>query len=263
MIIEQNSLLFDPAKRKRFFGSNIDLLTMDETLATVEKIIAGGIPTQHCVVNVAKLVNMRKNPELMEMVNSCALVNVDGQGIVLGARLLGTRVPERVTGIDIFMNLMRIADKAAYGVYFFGAKDHVVKQVVQKFSYQYPHMVVAGYRDGYYKPEEEKSIVESIRRSGADILVVAMGSPAKEYFMNRNLHELNVPFVMGVGGSFDIVAGVTQRAPVWAQKAGLEWFFRMMNEPRRMIARYMTSNLQFLGLLIKAKFLGKKRYDCS
>ena len=124
-------------------------------------------------------------------------------------------------------------------------------------------MVVAGSRNGYYEPEEERDIVEDIHDSNADILVVAMSSPAKEYFMNRNLHALNVPFVMGLGGSFDIVAGVTERAPLWAQKAGLEWLFRMLNEPRRMFSRYMTSNFQFLIMLVKAMFLGKKRYDCS
>ena len=132
--LEESVQLFEPSKRKRFFGSNIDLLTMDETLAAVEKIIEGGVPTQHCVVNVAKLVTMRRNPELMAMVNSCGLVNVDGQGVVLGARLLGTRIPERVTGIDIFLNLMKIADEAGYRVYFFGAREAVVKDVVRKFS---------------------------------------------------------------------------------------------------------------------------------
>ena len=161
------------------------------------------------------------------------------------------------------MNLMKLADQKEYKAYFFGAREWVVKKVIDNFSQDYPRMIVAGYRHGYYEPAEEERIVEDIRASGADMLFVAMSSPAKELFLSKYLERLNIPFVMGVGGSFDIAAGMTQRAPMWMQKAGLEWFFRLLNEPRRMLWRYLTSNLAFLGMLLKALVLGKKKYDCS
>ena len=249
--------------RRRFFGSEVDLLTMDETILSVEQIIERAVPTQHVVINVSKLMMMQRDPKLMEIINSCPVINADGQGIVWGARWMGIPVPERVAGIDLFIKLIERAAQKGYRLYFFGAEQVVVERVVEIFKGQYPSLQVAGWRNGYYKPEEEDEIVEQIRESRADILFVAMSSPMKEFFLKRNLSVMNVPFVMGVGGSFDVVAGKTKRAPLWMQKAGMEWLYRLLCEPSRMFKRYISSNFSFLWLLIKAKLFGKDRYGCS
>ncbi len=252
-----------PEKRKLFFGSYVDALTMPETLETVETIIEDRVPTQHVVINVAKLVIMQKDEKLRDIVNTCSLINADGQGIVWGAKMLGIRIPERVAGIDLFMNLMALADKKKYRVFFLGAHEEVVQKVVEIFSERYPSMVVAGYQNGYFRRENEEQVVEKIRQSEADMLFVAMSSPQKEYFLNKYTEAMQVPFVMGVGGSFDVVAGVTRRAPIWMQRVGLEWLYRIICEPRRMTPRYLSTNTAFFLMMVKALLFGKKKYGCS
>ncbi len=247
-------------KRIHFFNAWLDPLTMEETLRRVQDIIQERKPEQHVVINVAKLVLMQKNKELRDIVNSCGLINADGQGIVWGARLLGLQIPERVTGIDLFMNIVKLADRKNYKVYFLGAKETTVKRVVDILSSDAPGLQAAGCRNGYFSAEEEKGVAEAIRDSGADILFVAMSSPKKEFFLKKYLDLMQVPFTMGVGGSFDVVAGETLRAPLWMQQAGLEWFFRFLNEPGRMWKRYLVTNAIFFGMLLKALISGKGKY---
>jgi N-acetylglucosaminyldiphosphoundecaprenol N-acetyl-beta-D-mannosaminyltransferase len=245
-------------KRVSVFGANIDPLTMQETLISVEKIIQRRKPNQHVVVNVAKLVMMQKDKSVRNIVNSCALINADGQGVVWGAKLIGVKVPERVAGIDLFTHLVELASEKGYKPYFLGAREEVLNKVVSTFESKYSKLQIAGKRNGYFSGDEEKEIVESIRSSNADILFVAMSSPHKEIFLNKYLEDLGVPFVMGVGGSFDVVSGVTKRAPMWMQKFGMEWFFRFMCEPRRMWKRYLVTNTIFLGMILKVLVTGKK-----
>ncbi len=245
-------------KRVNVFGANIDPLTMQETLISVEKIIQRRKPNQHVVVNVAKLVMMRKDKSVRNIVNSCALINADGQGVVWGARLIGVKVPERVAGIDLFTHLVALASEKGYKPYFLGAREEVLNKVISTFESKYSKLQIAGKRNGYFSGDEEREVVESIRNSNADILFVAMSSPQKEIFLNKYLEDLGVPFVMGVGGSFDVVSGVTKRAPMWMQKFGLEWFFRFMCEPRRMWKRYLVTNTIFLGMILKVLVAGKK-----
>ena len=241
-----------------FFGATIDPLTMSETLVKAEDIIRDRKPVQHVVVNVAKLVMMRKDQGLRDIVNACGLINADGQGIVWGAKLLGIGIPERVAGIDLFQNIVRMAAERNYKLYFLGAKDEVVKRTVDRFQSQYPHLQVAGFRNGYFNEEEEAGIIEDIRESRADVLFVAMSSPKKEVFICKYLEQMAVPFVMGVGGSFDVVAGVTKRAPEWMQKMGMEWFYRFLCEPKRMWKRYLVTNTVYLGMILKALVTGKR-----
>ena len=244
--------------RIKFFGADVDAITMQETLERVDAIIKARCSTQHVVVNVAKLVMMQTDETLRDIVNSCGLINADGQGIVWGARLLGLNIPERVAGIDLMNNLVERAAQRGYRVYLLGAEKAIVSKVVAIWQGKYPALQIAGYRDGYFSASDEASLVSQIRETKADILFVAMGSPKKEIFLNKYVNELAVPFVMGVGGSFDVVAGKTQRAPVWMQKAGLEWFYRFLCEPRRMWKRYFTTNFIFLGMIVKALLCGKK-----
>lgn len=240
-------------RRISFFSAQLDPLTMAETLAHIDQVIAQRTPVQHVVVNVAKLVTMEKDPELRNAVNGCGLINADGTGIVWGARFLGLPVPERVAGIDLMENLIRLAAEKNYGIYFLGATKDIVEKVASHYKTLYPALPVKGYRDGYFKEDEEASVVNAIRKSGADILFVAISSPKKELFLNKHLRHLNVSFAMGVGGSFDVVAGKVKRAPRWMQQSGLEWFYRLLQEPRRMWRRYLTTNLKYAGMLAGAK----------
>ena len=261
MFYALNSCLHvDISARAEFFGVGLDLLTVEETLSRIEEIILARKPVQHVVINVAKLVMLQKDAQLKEIINKCGLVNVDGQGVVWGARILGLRIPERVAGIDLMLRLVKLSSTKGYSIYLLGATQEVIDTVVRIWHRAYPTLLIAGYRNGYFGENEEAEVVSNIRDSKADILFVAMSSPKKEIFLNKYHNEFGVPFLMGVGGSFDVVAGKTKRAPVWMQSAGLEWFYRLMCEPKRMWKRYLTTNLVYVAMLIKA-FI-RKDYRC-
>ena len=236
----------------KFFGAPMHLLSMGQTVDIIDTRIAAKQFTQHVVVNVAKIVHMQSDAELAASVSACDIVNVDGMGVVWGARFLGLNVPERVSGVDLFDQLLALSGKRGYPVFFLGATDEVVNRVVQVVRGKYGDLDVAGFHHGYFWDDEE-TVVREIRASGARLLFVAITSPKKENFINRWKDQLGVDFVMGVGGTFDVVAGKVQRAPVWMQKYGLEWFFRVMQEPGRMWKRYLTTNSQFAWLLAKEK----------
>lgn len=233
-----------------FFNQCIHPWTMLKTIEVISKRINAGKFTQHVVVNVAKLVNMRKNPELRRSVAECDIINVDGMGVVWGARLCGHDIPERVAGIDLLLQLLEVAKKESIPVYFLGARQQVIEKLVQTVKKRFPGLPVAGYHHGYFW-DNEKAVVDEIAASGARMLFVAISSPKKENFINTWKDRLGVSFVMGVGGSFDVVAGFTRRAPLWMQKAGLEWFYRFLQEPRRMWKRYLVTNSIFAWMLVK------------
>ncbi|PPI81938.1 glycosyltransferase [Marinobacter flavimaris] len=245
-------------RRIDILGSPVDVATMDETVGVIDEALANARFTQHVVVNVAKLVNMRKDPELDASVRECDIINIDGMGVVLGARALGHNVPERVAGIDLFHELLAMSEQKGYSVFLLGAKDEVVSETARRVQQQYPDLKLAGYHHGYFWDDEE-AMVERIRASGAQLLFVAITSPKKENFINKWRDRLGVTFVMGVGGTFDVVAGKVQRAPVWMQKAGLEWFYRVLQEPGRMWKRYLVTNSVFAWLLLREKLRFRRK----
>ncbi len=240
-------------KRIEFLKAPMDIATMQETVSFIESRIEQKQFLQHVVVNVAKIVNMQKDPVLAESVKACEVINIDGMGVVFGARFLGHEVPERVAGVDLFHELLAMSAKRDFPVFLLGATEEVVSKTVSKVKAQNPNLNIAGYNDGYFWDDEE-AVVTKIRESGAKLLFVAITSPKKENFINKWQDKLGVDFVMGVGGTFDVVAGKVKRAPQWMQKAGLEWLYRVIQEPGRMWKRYLVTNSKFAYLLIKDKF---------
>ncbi|MBF6617150.1 MAG: WecB/TagA/CpsF family glycosyltransferase [Candidimonas sp.] len=238
--------------RIEVLGCPMDVASMGETVEVVRAAVAEERFTQHVVVNVAKLVLMREDATLNESVRSCDIINIDGMGVVLGARLLGHNVPERVAGVDLFHQLLAMSEASTFSVYLLGAKDDVVSCAAEKLQAQYPQLNIAGFHHGYFW-DDEAAMVEKIRASGAQLLFVAITSPKKENFINRWRDQLGVTFVMGVGGTFDVVAGKVKRAPGWMQAYGLEWLYRVIQEPGRMWKRYLTTNSKFACLLLLEK----------
>jgi N-acetylglucosaminyldiphosphoundecaprenol N-acetyl-beta-D-mannosaminyltransferase len=233
-------------------GCRIDNLSMEETLGRIEDFIRSGKPHQHVVVNVDKLVKASRDEGLRRIINDCALVNADGMPVVWASRLLGKPLKERVTGVDLFEALMRRAGERGWRVFLLGARREVVAQVAETYRRRYPPLVIAGWRDGYWQGEaEEAEVAAQVRASGADLLFVAIGSPKKEQFLGRWQATMRIPFAMGVGGTFDVAIGRVKRAPRWMQRAGLEWFYRFLQEPRRMFRRYFIEDMAFLWLLLK------------
>lgn len=225
-------------------------VTMSETVKTILDRIDGGLFTQHAVVNVAKLVNMQNDLKLHNAVTSSDIINIDGMGLVIGMRLLGNKIPERVAGIDLFLELLQAAEQRQYPVFFLGAKENVLAEMLARLKQKHPNLKIAGYNHGYFW-DDEQGVVRKIKNSGASLLFIAISSPKKEIFINRWKDEFGVCFVMGVGGSFDVLAGRVKRAPVFMQKIGLEWFYRFLQEPRRMWKRYLVTNTKFIWMLLK------------
>lgn len=235
-------------------NTHIHNLSMEETLEIIDSTISKGEQLHHVVVNAGKIVAMQTDLQLRQSVNESDLINADGQAVVWASKILKKPLKERVAGIDLMVNLVALAAKKKYKVFFFGAKEEVVKEVVNKYSNQYSSDIVAGYRNGYFKKEEEKEIAREIADSGANILFVAISSPTKENFLYENKELLKkVNFVMGVGGSFDVVSGKVKRAPLWMQNYGLEWFYRFAQEPKRMWKRYLVGNSKFMFLVLKER----------
>ena len=232
----------------------IDNLNMQETLQVINDTIDSGAQLHHVVINAAKMVAMQTDLKLRQSVNSCDLINADGQSVVWASRILGQPLKERVAGIDLMENLVELAYKKNYKILFFGAKEEVVSRVVNNYKIKYSKDIIAGYRNGYFKKEDEVDIAKQISDSGADILFVAISSPTKENFLYDNKETLRgVNFIMGVGGSFDVVSGLVKRAPLWMQKIGMEWFYRFVQEPKRMWKRYLIGNIKFIWMVFKAR----------
>jgi N-acetylglucosaminyldiphosphoundecaprenol N-acetyl-beta-D-mannosaminyltransferase len=244
--------------RIELFGVPMDAIGMDQTIAEIDRRISAGEFTQHVVVNVAKLVQMQNDKRLAAAVTSCDLINIDGAGVVFGGRILGRPIPERVAGIDLFQRLLAYAEDAGRPVYLLGAAPAVIERTVAAIRTAHPRLRIAGHHHGYFW-EEEARVVQAIRASGAELLFVGIGSPLKEQFIARWREALGVRFAMGVGGSFDVIAGKVRRAPRWMQRMGLEWLFRVLQEPRRMWKRYLVTNSIFLKMVLAEKLRGGGR----
>lgn len=239
-----------------FCDCRMHSVTMEETLVNIKDRIKKNLFTQHVVVNVAKLVNMQKDPILKESVEACDIINIDGMGVVVGARYSGFDVPERVAGVDLFHELMDMSESEGFPVFLLGATNEVVTETAKRVQNKHPDLRIAGYHHGYFW-DDEQAVVNKIKNSGARLLFVAITSPKKENFINKWKDQLGVEFVMGVGGTFDVVAGKVSRAPLWIQKYGMEWLYRVIQEPRRMWKRYLVTNTKFALMLLKNKLTKK------
>ncbi len=235
-----------------FLEAPMHLVTMEETLSLASEAMEKGISLHHTVVNVAKIVTMQTNAELRQDVAEADLINIDGAGVVWGANLLGLNVPERVSGVDIMTKLFSVCENMGFRPFLLGAEKEVLESVCERLAYEHPNLQIAGAQHGYFGPEEEEEIIQNINACGADCLFVAMPTPRKERFLRRHRHALVPRFIMGVGGSFDVYAGKVKRAPRIVQKLGLEWLYRVMQEPRRLWRRYFTTNSRYALLLWRA-----------
>lgn len=245
-------------KKIKIFDCNMDIASIEETVAEIDKAICTNGFIQHGVVNAAKLVNMQSNSSLHRSVSACHIVNIDGMGVVWAGRMLGHEIPERVAGIDLFCKLLSLSVEKNYPVFFLGAKSNILDKAINKILNEFKGIKIAGYHHGYFW-EDERYVVELIRQSGAKLLFVAITSPKKEDFINKWCNELGVNFVMGVGGTFDVVSGAVSRAPKWMQAIGLEWLHRLLQEPRRMWKRYLITNSKFIFMLLREWIALKNR----
>lgn len=219
--------------RIEVFDLPIDNLTKKEAVGYIDKLLKDGSPHFGVAINPEKALKAYKDTELMNILNASSLNFVDGVGIIFLAKLIkGIRIKERVTGIDLFSEVLKLAEEKHYKVFFLGTKESSLRKAVENIKRLYPKLEISGFQNGYF--DDEESVVRKIRESSSDILFVGMGSPKQEKFIFRNLNNLNIKFAMGVGGTFNVYANEFKRAPRLIQNLGLEWLYRFILDPKRL-----------------------------
>lgn len=245
-------------ERIQLLGITIDPLTMRETVETVEQYVIQHRPLHLMGVNADKINQCHTDEKIKKIVNESGIINADGASVVLASKFLGTPVPERVAGIDLMQNLLELSNQKGYSVYFFGAKEEVLQDMLKIFKQRYPDLNVVGCRNGYFSSEDEEKIQEDVKESKPNFVFVGITSPKKEYIIQSFMDNgINAVF-MGVGGSFDVLSGHIKRAPLWMQKLNLEWLFRVANEPKRLFKRYFVGNVTFIKRVLDEKRKSKK-----
>jgi len=214
-------------------GIGIDNVTMGEAVERLSEFIERDAYSMVFTPNSEMIIEAVKDRDFEEVLNNGQLVIPDGIGVVIASKFYGTPLKERVTGVDLTMKLMELANEKGKGVYLLGGKEGVADEAAIKLKEKYDGLVISGTRNGYFAEDEEEAIEDEINRSGAEILLIALGAPKQEKFIYRHRDKLRVRIAMGVGGSIDILAGRAKRAPEFYRKAGLEWFYRLMKEPWR------------------------------
>lgn len=237
--------------RVSIMGAPVDPWTMEQTLEATDVLIKDGRFAHLIGVNADKLLQMRDDPEMDACVRRCEVVNADGASMVMAAKKLGVELPGRVAGIDLMWELCALAEREGHRVYLLGAKAEVVKKTAEVLSERYPGLTIAGYRDGYFRDSDFDMVISEVEKTKPSIVFVGITSPKKERLIER-FRELGAKGAfVGVGGSFDVVSGNIPRAPIWMQRANLEWLFRMIQEPKRLVKRYVVGNIRFYLLLRK------------
>jgi N-acetylglucosaminyldiphosphoundecaprenol N-acetyl-beta-D-mannosaminyltransferase len=240
------------------FNIKIHPLRKNDFIQYIENSISNNARLVQSGVNAASIVELKNNKLLIDAYNNSDLINIDGMSMVWALRFLGFTVPERVACPDLAMGIMDMAQKNSYKLFMFGAEESNLKAAVKNVRKTFPKLLVAGYRNGFFNPEDEARIVEMINSAHSDILFMGMPSPRKEFFVEKYKDQLNVKYILGVGGFFDILSGSINRAPIWMQNMGLEWFYRLIKEPKRMWRRYLIGNTTFIKLVLLEKIRRKK-----
>ncbi|PKM42109.1 MAG: glycosyltransferase [Firmicutes bacterium HGW-Firmicutes-8] len=231
-------------------GVEIDNLSLEEVLGAVDRYLKKGDPSLIVTANPEIIMLAREDASFRACLDEAQTVVADGIGIIIASRLLGTPLKQRVAGIDLVTALFEQAAKKKYRFYFVGAKPGVAERAAANIKDSYPGIEIVGIQHGYF--QEDAAIIEDIAQKKPDILLVALGMGKQEKWIKKRIQKIGVPVSIGVGGSFDVFAGEARRAPVWMQKAGLEWLYRLLKQPSR-IGRMMKLPVFLLAVLASKK----------
>lgn len=220
-------------KKVTILGVPVDAITMGEAVARIDGFIEKRTPVLVATANAEMLMRATHDGALRRILQGAAMVTPDGAGTVWAAHHLGYAMPERVAGYDMVQELMREAPAKRRRIFFFGSAPGVADKAKKKAEQLYPGIEIVGTRNGFFTAADEPAIIEEIKAAHPDILLAALGVPKQEKWLAKHLGELGVPVAIGVGGTFDVMAGVMKRAPRWMQRANLEWLFRGMMQPKR------------------------------
>ena len=242
----------------KIFKIRIHPLSKAEFLHVILKNLTSGEKTIQNGVNASSVCEIEKNEESRIAYLNSDLINIDGISVVWALRFLGFNIPERVACPDLAHDVLKLAETFHFRVFLLGAQETSLKLCVQELMIRFPSLNIAGSHNGYFSEKDDLKIVELINNVDSEILFLGMPSPRKELFIEKYKSQLKTNYVLGVGGYFDILSGLTKRAPEWMQKIGMEWFYRFIQEPKRMFRRYLVGNATFIWLVIKEKFFVPK-----
>ncbi|PJA30408.1 MAG: glycosyltransferase [candidate division Zixibacteria bacterium CG_4_9_14_3_um_filter_46_8] len=239
-------------KRYEFLGYPVDSLTTDEALMTIDRYIEEHKPHRITPINASKLCRVDSDSRLANIIKKSDMV-IPEYAVIWGANQLKIKLAEHIGGIMLMRSILEKAPFKNYKIYFLGAKEEVVTEMVKRLKREHRDLNITGYHHGYFTSENDREIIEDIRSKCPDILLVAMGTPKQEVWIDDHFEELNVPVVMGVGGSFDVFAGLTKETPDYL-RCGFEWLYRLAQDPKRLWKRYITTNPKFVWKVLKAKW---------
>jgi len=240
-------------ERVTMLGTQIDVLSVADTIALVEQYVKQKEPLHLVGINADKVNEMAKNERLRRIVNNCGIINADGASVVLASKFLNKALPERVAGIDLMCDLVSLSEKRGYKVYLLGAKQEIVEKTAEVLQKQYPDLKLVGVHNGYFKEADWPNISAELKKADPDFVFVGITSPLKEYLLEYLQADGHRCVFMGVGGSFDVISGSISRAPKWVQRMNMEWFYRMIQEPKRLFKRYFVGNTKFILAVLKEK----------
>lgn len=233
----------------RLLGMRVDRVDMAGALALVERFIDEKTPHHIVTADASMAVTAADDPEFARIVNASDLVTPDGAGILWATKRLGTPVHAKVSGVDLAARCCALSAGKNWRIFFFGAAPGIAEEARARMLARHPGAQIVGFRDGFFKPEDEDEIVAQIRAARPDILLVALGIPKQEQFIHRHKDALGVPVCIGVGGTLDVFSGTARRAPVWMQNSGLEWAYRLAANPKKiskvaLLPRFVRMTLQ-------------------
>ncbi len=246
----------ETSNRIRMLEIPINNLTMGEVLEVLLQSMRGKTAQQICFINADCMNIACRDEAYFGMLKMADYVFADGIGLKLAGKLLNRPVRQNINGTDLFPRLLSRMEAEKKSVYFLGARPEVVEGVASWVRGHYPQLKIAGFRSGYFKPEEEDSVVNEVAASGANLLMVALGAPRQDLWIARHKARLGAGAAVGVGGLFDFYSGRIPRAPQWLREMGMEWTYRLVQEPGRMWKRYLIGNGLFLGRILAEKWLG-------
>lgn len=243
-------------ERITILNTTIDVLNVKETIDLVEEYVKTKTPLHLMGVNADKINEVNENELMKEIVNKCGIINADGASVILASKYLKKPLPERVAGVDLMQDLVKLSEDKGYSIYLLGAKQEVVEKTADVLKERHPQLKVLGTHNGYFKEENWPEISKELKSLKPDFVFVGITSPIKEYLIEFLQNDGNDSVFMGVGGSFDVISGNIPRAPKWMQKCNLEWLFRVMQEPKRLFKRYFVGNRKFIKAVRKEKKKG-------
>lgn len=238
----------------RVFGLDYDNVTMEEAVKIMEEFIKEKTPHMVLTTGAELIARAYNNKELKKIYSSADLLTIDSQVVYLTSKLLRKPVKEPVSAAKLMFKFLELTENKCYKLFFVGAKDEVLKKAIANLKEKHPGLNIVGYHHGYFDFDNDNEVIEEIKKAEPDVLFVAMSSPFKEKFISKNLIKMNVPIAFGVGGTVDIAAGYCKFAPRWVTRFGLEWFYRFLQEPKRLWKRYATTNLVFIWVVLKEMF---------